>query len=135
MTRILVLSRSVVGPKMASPGVRAYQIAGALARAMPEADVTLGYPDDHEPVAPPHPGVRMVSYGSNAEALFLAGQSDVTISRNFPPQFARLLGKTRLALDGFTPSTSSGWSFRSATSCRSGAAPGWPATAGTSTCN
>lgn len=103
MTRILVLSRSVVGPKMASPGVRAYQIAGALGRAMPEADVTLGYPDDHEPVAPPHPGVRMVSYGSNAEALFLAGQSDVTISRNFPPQFARLLGKTRLALDGFTP--------------------------------
>lgn len=31
------------------------------------------------------------------------GSTEVTISRNFPPQFTRLLGKTRLALDGFTP--------------------------------
>ena len=103
MTRILVLSRSVIGPRMASPGVRAYQIAGALARAMPEAEITLGIPAGQEPTAPPEPSVRFATYSSNAEAAFLAGQHDVTISRNFPPQFARLLGKTRLALDGFTP--------------------------------
>jgi hypothetical protein len=36
MTRLLVLSRSAVGPLMASPGVRAYQIAGALGRALPK---------------------------------------------------------------------------------------------------
>lgn len=103
MTRILVLSRSVISPRMASPGVRAYQIAGALARALPEAEVTLGIPAGQDPVGPPEPSVRLAPYASNAEATFLASLHDVTISRNFPPQFARLLGKTRFALDGFTP--------------------------------
>jgi hypothetical protein len=40
---------------MASPGVRAYQIAGALARAMPEAEITLGMPAGQEPTDPPEP--------------------------------------------------------------------------------
>lgn len=101
--KILVLSRSVIGPRMASPGVRAFQIAGALARALPGDEITLGIPAGQEPTAPPEPNVRMVPFTGNAEAAFLAAQHDVTISRNFPPQFARLLGKTRLALDAFTP--------------------------------
>jgi glycosyltransferase involved in cell wall biosynthesis len=88
---------------MASPGVRAFQIAGALARALPEAEVTLAVPAGHDPAEPPVSSVGVAPYASNAEAAFLAGQHDITISRNFPPQFARLLGKTRLALDGFTP--------------------------------
>ena len=29
---------------MASPGVRAYQLAGALGRALPAAEITLGIP-------------------------------------------------------------------------------------------
>jgi glycosyltransferase involved in cell wall biosynthesis len=88
---------------MASPGVRAYQIAGALGRALPEAEVTLAIPGGREPIAAPAPNVRMQEWSSNGEAAFLARAHDVTISRNFPPQFARLLGKTRFALDGFTP--------------------------------
>lgn len=88
---------------MASPGIRAYHLAGALSRALPEAEVTLAVPGNRGEIAPPAPMVRMQSWSSNAEATFMAKNHDVTIARNFPPQFARLLGETRLALDGFTP--------------------------------
>ncbi|WP_322797067.1 glycosyltransferase family 4 protein [Tepidiforma sp.] len=101
--KIAVLSRAAVGPQMASPGVRAYQLAGALARALPEAEVTLLVPGDRGEVAPPAKTVRLQRYDSNADALFFARQHEVVISRNFPPQFLRLMGRTRLALDGFTP--------------------------------
>lgn len=101
--KILVLSRAAVGPKMASPGIRAYQLAGALGRAIPEAEITLAIPGDRGEIALPAPNVRMQTWESNAEAAFLAGNHEVTVSRNFPPQFARLMGKTRLALDAFTP--------------------------------
>lgn len=98
-----MLSRAVVGPKMASPGVRAYQIAGALGRLLPEAEVTLAIPGDHGPVAPPAANVRIEPYRSNAEAGALARSHDVLIARNFPPSFARLLEEKRFALDAFTP--------------------------------
>lgn len=101
--KLLVLSRAAVGPRMASPGVRAYQLAGALSRALPEAEITLAVPRDRGEIAPPGRTVRIQRFGSNGEASFLAGQHDVTISRNFPPQLIRLMGKTRLALDAFTP--------------------------------
>jgi glycosyltransferase involved in cell wall biosynthesis len=88
---------------MASPGIRSYQLAGALSRALPEAEVTLAVPGYRGEIAPPAKAVKVQSWGSNAEATFMARQHDVTIARNFPPQFARLLGETRLALDAFTP--------------------------------
>lgn len=88
---------------MASPGIRAYQLAGALSRALPEAEITLAVPGDRGEVPPPAPMVRMQPWASNAEATFMAKNHDVTIARNFPPQFARLLGETRIALDAFTP--------------------------------
>lgn len=103
MTRILVLSRAAVAERMASPGVRAYQVAGGLGRALPDAEITLAIPAGRDAIAPPAPNVRMQTWSSNAEATFMAGRHDVAISRNFPPQFAKLMGKTRLALDGFTP--------------------------------
>lgn len=103
MTRLLVLSRAAVGPQMASPGIRAYQIAGALGRALPDAEITLGIPSDRGEVALPAPNVRLQVWGSNAEAVALAREHETTIARNFPPQFVRLLGETRLALDAFTP--------------------------------
>ena len=103
MTKLLVLSRAAVGPRMASPGIRAYQLAGALGRALPDAEVTLAVPGDRGEVPAPAANVRIQAWSSNAEAAFIAAAHDVTITRNFPPQFARLLGKTRLALDGFTP--------------------------------
>ncbi len=100
---ILVLSRAKVGQKMASPGIRAYQLAGALARALPESEITLAVPGAVGEVSPPEPNVRMQDWRSNGDALALAKAHDVSIARNFPPQFVRLLGKRRFALDAFTP--------------------------------
>ncbi len=88
---------------MASPGIRAYHLAGALSRALPEAEITLAVPGNRGEFAPPGRTVRVQSWSSNAEATFMAKNHDVAIARNFPPQFANLLGETRLALDAFTP--------------------------------
>lgn len=103
MRKVLVLSRAAVGPKMASPGIRAYQLAGALGRALPEAEITLAIPGDRGEVELPAPNVRLQVWEGNSAAAGLARAHDIAISRNFPPHFARLLGRTRLALDAFTP--------------------------------
>ena len=88
---------------MASPGIRAYQIAGALGRAIPEAEITLAIPGNHGEIQPPAANVELTTWSTNEEAMSLARQHEVAISRNFPPHFARLLGETRLAVDAFTP--------------------------------
>lgn len=98
-----MLSRAAVGARMASPGIRAYQIAGALGRAMPDAELTLAVPAGRDETVTPAPNVRLVEWTTNGEAVELARAHDVAIARNFPPQFARLLGETRFALDAFTP--------------------------------
>ena len=103
-TKLLVLSRSVIGPRMASPGVRAYQIAGALARALPESEVTLGMPAGQDPIGPPEPNVRLQAFAANAEAAFLAGQTRRHHQPELPARTSPgCSGKTRFALDGFTP--------------------------------
>ena len=61
--RILILSRGAVGTYMSSPGIRAYYQAQVLAKALPDAQVTLGVPnaaDQPEEI----PGVRVVTYRS-----------------------------------------------------------------------
>lgn len=103
MTRILVLSRGVVGPQMASSGIRSYQLAGSLGRALPEAEITLAIPPGRGQVPPPAPNVRLQPWTTNAHAVDLARAHDISVARNFPPQFARLLGDRRFALDAFTP--------------------------------
>lgn len=100
---ILVLSRAKVGQKMASPGIRAYQLAAALARALPDTPITLAVPSAIGEIPAPEPNVRIEEWRSNADAFALAKTHDVSVARNFPPQFVRLLGKRRFALDAFTP--------------------------------
>lgn len=102
--RILVLSRAKIGERMASAGIRAYHIAGALGRLLPGAEITLAIPNIPEDIPNPAPNVRVQQYGANGGATALARAHGVTISRNFSPHFARLMGSgTRFALDGFTP--------------------------------
>lgn len=103
MTRILMLSRATVGPGMASPGIRAYQLAGALGRLLPEAEVTLAVPAGQDAIDAPGTNVRMQTWRTNSEAVTLARAHDVSVARNFAPHFARLLGDHRFALDAFTP--------------------------------
>ena len=88
---------------MASPGIRAYHLAGALGRAMPETEITLAIPGDKGEVPLPAPNVRLQVWEGNGDATALARAHDVSIARNFPPQFVRLLGDRRFALDAFTP--------------------------------
>lgn len=102
--RILVLSRAAVGPKMASPGIRAYHIAGSLGRLLPEAEITIARPPEgRAEIAPPAPNVRIAEWDTNADSIALARDHDVIVARNFPPQFARMMGEKRFALDAFTP--------------------------------
>ncbi len=103
MPDLLVISRAAVGARMASPGIRAYQLAGALGRALPNHEVTLAVPGNDDGIAAPAPNVRMQRWDSNGDALALAREHPTTISRNFQPHLLRLLGKRRFALDAFTP--------------------------------
>lgn len=101
---ILVLSRAAVGPKMASPGIRAYHIAGSLGRLLPDARITLARPPEgRAEIAAPAPNVCFASWDTNADMMALARDHDVIVARDFPPRFARLLGHKRFALDAFTP--------------------------------
>ena len=99
----LVLSRAAVGPRMASPGIRAYQIAAALGRALPDQEFTLAVPGDRGEVPPLSANVRLEHWDTNDDAVALARAHDTIIARNFPPQYTRLLGEKRFALDAFTP--------------------------------
>ena len=103
MPDLLVISRAAVGARMASPGIRAYQLAGALGRALPNHELTLAVPGGDDGIAAPAPNVRMQPWESNSQALALASEHPTTISRNFQPHLLRLLGKRRFALDAFTP--------------------------------
>ncbi|HNP73643.1 MAG TPA: hypothetical protein PKK15_21190, partial [Kouleothrix sp.] len=55
--RVLFVSTDVVGPDMAGPGIRAWELAHALAA---QCDVTLAAPDSATP--PPSPSVRALPY-------------------------------------------------------------------------
>jgi glycosyltransferase involved in cell wall biosynthesis len=99
----LILSRAAVGPRMASPGIRAYQLAAALSRALPGEEFTLAVPGDRGEVPLPGPNVRLQRWDENGSAVDLARAHDTVIARNFPPQYVRLLGERRFALDAFTP--------------------------------
>jgi glycosyltransferase involved in cell wall biosynthesis len=100
-----MLSRAAVAQKMASPGIRAYQIAGALGRALPDREITLAVPANRSdyPALPPGPNVKLQNWSSTGDAVALARSHEVSIARDFPPQFVRLLGERRFALDAFTP--------------------------------
>ncbi len=78
--RVLFVSTDVVGPDMAGPGIRAWELAHALAA---QCDVTLAAPDSATP--PPSPAVRALPYrlgqaGALAPALAAA---DVLVGQGF----------------------------------------------------
>lgn len=100
MKRILILSRGAVGTYMSSPGIRAYYMAQVLARALPQAQVTLGVPnpaDQPEDIS----GVKVVAY-RNLTALGLISQHDIIITSGFSPHFALLFPKKKFVADLFS---------------------------------
>jgi glycosyltransferase involved in cell wall biosynthesis len=98
-TRILVLSRSVVGTSMSAPGIRAYHMAQVLGRCVPDSEVTLGAPDysDIEPEAE----FKVVKY-SRASLSWLFYRYDIVISLSFPPLSLPAMLRSRFVLDFFS---------------------------------
>lgn len=101
MTKILVLSRGVVGQNMASPGIRSYHIARVLAEQLPEARVVLAIPNEPD-IESPHPRLRIIRLRSQWASLLEMTRHDIIISRNFPPHVAMLFFHKLLVVDFFT---------------------------------
>lgn len=99
-TRILVFSRGTVGTFMSSPGIRAYYMARVLARALPDAQVTLAVPNEHDQPAP-IPGVKITTYGS-MYSLPLVASHDIIITSGFSPHFSLLFRNKRFVADLFS---------------------------------
>lgn len=100
MKRILILSRGAVGTYMSSPGIRAYYMAQVLAKALPEAQVTLAMPNSTDQPQD-IPGVRVVAYRT-LSALTLISQHDIIITSGFSPHFALLFPKKKFVADLFS---------------------------------
>ncbi len=85
---------------MSSPGIRAYYMAQVLAKALPDAQVTLAVPN-REDQPQRTPGVRVVPYGA-VPALSLVAQHDIIITSAFSPHFAVLFPKKQFVADLFS---------------------------------
>jgi hypothetical protein len=98
MTSVLVISAEPVGPQMAGPAIRAFELARALAAT---CDVTLAAP------APSTvPGLRHVPAGmADVESLVAAARKhDVVVAQELPPvALERLAGGPRLVADLYNP--------------------------------
>ncbi len=100
MKRILILSRGNVGTHMSSPGIRAYYMAQVLAKALPDAQITLGIPNRKE-LPGEIPNVRVVPCGM-VSSYGLVAESDIVISSGFAPQFALQFPNTVFVADLFS---------------------------------
>ena len=103
MTKILVLSRGVVGRDMASTGIRCYHMARVLADQIREAQVTLVVPNEPD-IPSPHERVRMVRQGNPWRNLRLMFEHDIIIARDFPGYAIALLPSKQLVLDAYATS-------------------------------
>jgi glycosyltransferase involved in cell wall biosynthesis len=100
--RILVLSRTPIGRRMSSPGIRYLNLARVLRAALTDADVVLASP----PVSSEEalPGIEVVAYDPKS-VLGLTRRFDVVISMSFPVSvvLASLVqAKPLLVLDFFS---------------------------------
>jgi glycosyltransferase involved in cell wall biosynthesis len=73
-TRVLVLTPDTVGPRMAGPGIRSFELARVLAT---EHDVTLASP---YPVEREAPGVAGRRFADDADLRQLVGEADVVVA-------------------------------------------------------
>ncbi len=103
MTKILVLSRGVVGRDMGSAGIRSYHMARVLAEQLPAAQVTLAVPNEPD-IPSPHPRVRTVRQGNPWRSLLLMSQHDIIIARDFPGYAIALFPHKQLVLDAYAAS-------------------------------
>jgi glycosyltransferase involved in cell wall biosynthesis len=101
--QILIISRDVVGARMAGPGIRYYHLARELGRSF---DVVLAAPNESGPDAPETP-FRLVQYTRNKWASLAAFARDAQVII-FPSdtafEFPELgQGSACLVVDGYDP--------------------------------
>jgi glycosyltransferase involved in cell wall biosynthesis len=83
--RILLLCRSVFGPRMSSPGIRTRHMAEVLAADVPDAEITLAIPPGSQPIGDPATlpyAVRHYTMTSLPRLLF---SHDIIIANDYPP--------------------------------------------------
>jgi glycosyltransferase involved in cell wall biosynthesis len=101
--QLLILTRDHIGTRMASPGIRMYNIARVLAEKLRGSDVTLAVPTDSRMPSGSAP-FAVIPY-ERSTLIRAALRSDVLISNYFPPYLYPLMGYKRAILDLFSPFT------------------------------
>ena len=100
---ILILTRSLVGSRMASPGIRAYHMARVLSQSLPEAEVTLAVPAASDLPADDL-AFNIETYDSSAGSIIrLVRRADIVITGNAPPYLFPFRRSKRLVLDLYSP--------------------------------
>jgi glycosyltransferase involved in cell wall biosynthesis len=85
---------------MSSPGIRAYYMAQVLAKAIPDAKITLAVPNEHDQPEP-IPGVEIATYTSR-KSMSLIARHDIIISSGFSPFFTLFFRNKRFVADLFS---------------------------------
>lgn len=99
---VLVLTRDHIGARMASPGIRMYNIARVLANRLPDRRITLAVAADSD--LPEDLPFDVVPYERSA-LLSAARRSATLISNYYPPYLYPLMAGKRVILDLFSPFT------------------------------
>jgi len=100
---VLVLTKALVGSRMASPGIRAYHMARVLGDSLDDANITLGVPDAGDLLDGDLP-FNIQTYGSSQrEIRRLVRDADIVITGHAPPYLFPSLRSKRLVLDLYSP--------------------------------
>jgi hypothetical protein len=100
--RILILSRTPIGNKMSSPGIRCVNMQRVLQEAFPDATITLAVPKAYSQPGAEDYGVH---YYEPLRALQLVRKYDVVIGMSFPISVvlaSAVLPRPVLVLDFFS---------------------------------
>lgn len=100
--RILLLCRSVIGPRMSSPGIRTTHTADVLAAALPDAEITLAVPTGSAPVADPATLPYKIEHYTMKKVLGLLFRHDIIICNDYPPIALLAFPFRKFLLDYYT---------------------------------
>jgi glycosyltransferase involved in cell wall biosynthesis len=100
--RILLLCRSMFGPRMSSPGIRTRHMAEVLAAALPDAEITLAIPTGSEPIGDPATMPYKIERYTMKKVLGLLFRHDLIICNDFPPVALLAFPFRKFLLDYYT---------------------------------